>query len=233
VADGLDLMHALVLDNGRRWGEVATDVQRQNARAVLESRPGEARLHWYEAPKGYSKSTDTAGLSLAWLVADAPGLVEGYVIAGDLDQANRLLDKARGLVARSGLVGLVRVEAHRLLHVRTSARVVALAADAPTAEGLLSPLFICDEVPRWPATRGGAGDVDGDVLQCAQVAGGAAGRARPCRRPGALVVQAAGAGPDLGGVAVYAGAGTGAVAVAGGPRGAAGGAAAQRVRAPA
>jgi phage terminase large subunit-like protein len=154
AADALDLMYALVLDNGRRWGEAATDVQRSNARAVLEPGPADARLHWYEAPKGYSKSTDTAGLSLAWLVADAPELVEGYVIAGDLDQANRLLDKARGLVARSGLAGLVRVEVHRLLHMRTGARVVALAADAPTAEGLLSPLYICDEVPRWPATRG-------------------------------------------------------------------------------
>jgi phage terminase large subunit-like protein len=157
VADGLDLMHALVLDNGRRWGEVATDVQRANARAVLEPGLAAPRLHWYEAPKGYSKSTDTAGLSLAWLVADAPELAEGYVIAGDLDQANRLLDKARGLVARSGLGGLVRVEAHRLVNVRSGARVVALAADAPTAEGLLSPLYICDEVPRWPDTRSARG----------------------------------------------------------------------------
>jgi hypothetical protein len=157
VAEALDLMHALVLDNGRRWGEVATDVQRANARAVLEPGPADARLHWLEAPKGYSKSTDTAGLALAWLVADAQELVEGYAVAGDLDQANRLLDKARGLVARSGLGGLVRVEAHRLLNVRSGARVVALAADAPTAEGLLSPLYICDEVPRWPDTRSARG----------------------------------------------------------------------------
>jgi phage terminase large subunit-like protein len=124
---------------------------------VLEPGSADARLHWYEAPKGYSKSTDTAGLALAWLVADAPELAEGYVVAGDLDQSNRLLDKARGLVARSGLGGVVRVEAHRLANMRTGARVVALAADAPTAEGLLSPLYICDEVPRWPDTRSARG----------------------------------------------------------------------------
>jgi hypothetical protein len=153
VVDSLDLMHALTLDTGERWGAVATPVQRANAQAVLEPGPRGPRLHWYEAPKGYSKSTDTAGLSLAWLVADAPELAEGYVIAGDLDQANRLLDKARGLVARSGLGSVARVEAHRLVNVRNGARVVALAADAPTAEGLLSPLFIADEVPRWPDTR--------------------------------------------------------------------------------
>ena len=68
VADSLDLMHALTLDTGERWGAVATPVQRANAQAVLEPGPGGPRLHWYEAPKGYSKSTDTAGLSLAFLL---------------------------------------------------------------------------------------------------------------------------------------------------------------------
>jgi hypothetical protein len=157
VGEALDLMHALRLDSGVPWGAVATDVQRDNARAVLEPGPADPRLHWLELPKGHSKSTDTSGLALAWLVTEAPELVEGYVVAGDLDQANRLLDKGRGLVARSGLGGVVRVEAHRLVNVRTGARVVALAADAPTAEGLLSPLYICDEVPRWPDTRSAKG----------------------------------------------------------------------------
>jgi phage terminase large subunit-like protein len=151
VAEALDLMHALVLDSGARWGAVATAEQRRLAEAVLE--PGDGpRLVWLEAPKGYSKSTDTAGLSIARLVTDFPALAEGYVIAADLDQSNRLLDKARGLIARSGLGGVLRVESHRLVNVKTGARMVALAADAPSAEGLLSPWFVCDEVPRWPDT---------------------------------------------------------------------------------
>jgi phage terminase large subunit-like protein len=152
VADSLDLLHALVLDNGRRWGEVATAEQRTLAGAVLEPGTG-PRLVWLEAPKGYSKSTDTAGLSIARLATDFPALAEGYVIAADLDQSNRLLDKARGLIARSGLGGILRVESHRLVNVRTGARMVALAADAPSAEGLLSPWYVCDEVPRWPVTQ--------------------------------------------------------------------------------
>jgi phage terminase large subunit-like protein len=156
VADSLDLLHALVLDNGRRWGEVATAEQRTLAEAVLEPGGG-PRLVWLEAPKGYSKSTDTAGLSIARLATDFPALAEGYVIAADLDQSNRLLDKARGLIARSGLGGVLRVEAHRLVNVRTGARMVALAADAPSAEGLLSPWYVLDELPRWPATASARG----------------------------------------------------------------------------
>jgi phage terminase large subunit-like protein len=156
VADSLDLMHALVLDNGRRWGEVATVEQRTLAAAVLEPQAG-PRLIWLEAPKGYSKSTDTAGLSIARLATDFPALAEGYVIAADLDQSNRLLDKARGLIARSGLGGMLRVEAHRLVNVRTGARMVALAADAPSAEGLLSPWYVLDELPRWPDTTSARG----------------------------------------------------------------------------
>jgi phage terminase large subunit-like protein len=144
-------MHALVLDNGRRWGELATAEQRTLAAAVLEPGAG-PRLVWLEAPKGYSKSTDTAGLSIVRLATDFPPLAEGYIVAADLDQSNRLLDKARGLIARSGLGGILRVEAHRLVNVKTGARMVALAADAPSAEGLLSPWFVCDEVPRWPDT---------------------------------------------------------------------------------
>jgi phage terminase large subunit-like protein len=156
VADSLDLMHALVLDNGRRWGEVATVEQRTLAAAVLEPKAG-PRLIWLEAPKGYSKSTDTAGLSIARLATDFPPLAEGYVVAADLDQSNRLLDKARGLIARSGLGGVLRVEAHRLVNVKTGARMVALAADAPSAEGLLSPWYVLDELPRWPDTTSARG----------------------------------------------------------------------------
>jgi phage terminase large subunit-like protein len=151
VADSLDLLYGLTLDSGARWGAVATAEQRVLAAAVLE--PGDGpRLVWLEAPKGYSKSTDTAGLSIARLTTDFPPLAEGYIVAADLDQSNRLLDKARGLIARSGLGGVLRVESHRLVNVKTGARMVALAADAPSAEGLLSPWFVCDEVPRWPDT---------------------------------------------------------------------------------
>jgi hypothetical protein len=153
VADSLDLMHALVLDNQRRWGELAIPAQRRHVRAVLQPAPGSPTLYWDERPKGCGKTTDTAALSIVWLVELAPELAEGYVVASDADQATRLLAHAHGLIARSGLSGVLRVEARRVVNVRTGARFVALAADAPGAEGLLSPWFVCDELPRWSDTR--------------------------------------------------------------------------------
>jgi hypothetical protein len=74
-------------------------------------------------------------------------------VASDADQATRLLDHAHGLIARSGLGGVLRVEARRVVNARTGARFVSLAADASGTEGLLSPWFVCDEVPRRSDTR--------------------------------------------------------------------------------
>jgi hypothetical protein len=61
MGEALDVMHALVLDTGARWGEVATPDQRMFARVALVPDPAGPRLLWHEAPKGYSKSTDTGG----------------------------------------------------------------------------------------------------------------------------------------------------------------------------
>ena len=35
MSDALDLLHALVLDTGRKWGEVAADFQRADAQAIF------------------------------------------------------------------------------------------------------------------------------------------------------------------------------------------------------
>lgn len=149
----LDLLHGLVLDDGRRWGEVAVDWQRADARAVLAPAKGEPRLHWLGRPKGGSKTTDLAGMSSVWLVDQAQPLQEGFAVAADRDQANRLLDRARGIIARtSGLAEVLEVQSHRIVHRRNGARVVALEADVAGSEGLLSPWFVVDELPNWAAT---------------------------------------------------------------------------------
>lgn len=148
------LLNMLVLDNGRRWGEIATDWQRADARAVLEPGEGDPNLHWIGRPKGGSKTTDVAGLSIGWLVELAAPLATGYVAASDRDQANRLLAQAGGLIARTEMDGfrlssILKVEAMRIVNVKTRASVEALAADAPGSEGLLSPFIVLDELPNW------------------------------------------------------------------------------------
>lgn len=149
----LDLLHALVLDDGRRWGDAAVDWQRADAQAVLEPGPDAPRLHWLGRPKGGSKSTDLAGMGCAWLVEQAEPLQDGYVVAADRDQANRLLDKARGFIARSPELGeVLEVQSHRIVNRRSGARLNALEADVASSEGLLSPLILVDELPNWADT---------------------------------------------------------------------------------
>lgn len=148
----LDVLHGLVLDDGRPWGVVATEWQREDARAVLEPGAGDPRLHWLGRPKGGSKTTDLAAMSLAWLGEQAPAMAEGYAVAADRDQANRLLQRARAMIMRSGLDDVLEVQSHRILHRASRAVVVALEADVASSEGLLSPWYVVDELPNWADT---------------------------------------------------------------------------------
>ena len=149
--DALAVLFALRLEDGRRWREAATDWQLADAVAVL----GDDRtqnLHWFSRPKGASKSTDLSAFSISWLLTEAPPLAEGFAAAADEEQANRLLDKARGFVARTPeLQGRVKVEARRIVGPN-GARVQALAADVAGSEGLLSPWVVIDELPNWATT---------------------------------------------------------------------------------
>jgi phage terminase large subunit-like protein len=157
VTESLDLLHALITDTGGRWGDIATDWQRADARAVLAPREGEPRQHWLGRPKGGSKSTDLAAILCAWLATEAPPMAEGFALAADEEQSNRLLDKARGFIQRTpGLSGTLTVEAHRILGP-AGARVQALAADVAGTEGLLTPFVVVDELPNHASTTSARG----------------------------------------------------------------------------
>lgn len=152
--DPLELLAAMRLEDGRRWGEVAADFQVDDARAVLTPGPDDERLHWLGRPKGGSKTTDVAGQGMAWLLTQARPLDDAYAIASDQEQARRLLDRARGLIARTPALGRrLEVQTHRVVNRATGAGLVALAADAAGAEGLISPLILVDELPQWADTR--------------------------------------------------------------------------------
>jgi hypothetical protein len=58
VADALDLLLGLVLEDGRRWGDAASEWQRSDAEAILDlSGP---RLHYLTRPRGASKDGGSA-----------------------------------------------------------------------------------------------------------------------------------------------------------------------------
>jgi len=92
VTDPLAVLAALVLEDGRRWGECATPLQLMDADAVL--RPGDGpRRHWIGRPRGFAKTSDLGAFTLAALLS---GIVTpehpGYAGAGDRQQASLLLD---------------------------------------------------------------------------------------------------------------------------------------------
>ena len=147
----LDAMAALVLEDGRTWGDVAADWQLADARAIFD--PNGPRWHYLTRPRGGSKTTDLAGVALAWLATEAAPGARGYVVAVDADQAALLVDAAAGLVARTPAIrSSVTVGAMKLTG-RSGATVEVLAADGGSAFGLRPSLLIADELAQWGSTR--------------------------------------------------------------------------------
>lgn len=147
----LDLLAGLVMDAGARWGETATAHQRADAAAVLSS--DGPRRHWLGRPRGWSKTTDVAALSVAVLLEQLQPGAAGYAAAADKDQARLVVDAARGFVARTPeLRGALQVDAYRVTGVRSGASLEVLAADGPSAWGLLPSWLVVDELCQWPAT---------------------------------------------------------------------------------
>lgn len=145
-----DVLHRLVLEDGRTWGDVAHDFQRSDAAAVLAGQPP---MHLLTRPRGGSKTTDQAGVALSLLVTEAPKASHSYCFAADRDQAGLLLDALGGFVTRTpGLESLVKVDRWRAVNRRTGADLTVMAADGPSAYGLRPWLVTADEFAQWPDT---------------------------------------------------------------------------------
>ena len=118
----IDLLAALVLDeDGRRWGEIAADFQWDDAEAIFSD--DGPLWHFLTRPRGGSKTTDLAGISLCWLATVATPGARGYVFAGSKDQAALLLDAASGLVDRTPeLRDVIEVQASKLIALKSAQR---------------------------------------------------------------------------------------------------------------
>jgi phage terminase large subunit-like protein len=155
VSGELRLLDALRLEDGSRWGDVATDVQRADALAILD-RSLKARFHWLGRARGYSKTVDLAGIALEVLLAQAPAGSRSYAFGADRDQAALLVDALAGFVRRGGapLADLIEVQAWKIAVRKTGATLEAKAADEAGSWGLRPFLLVCDELPMWPTSRG-------------------------------------------------------------------------------
>lgn len=149
--NALAVMASLVLEDGRRWGEAAVPHQWSDARAVLTV--DGPRRHWLGRSRGYSKTTDTAGMAVAMMLCQLPPGSAAYAGAADRDQARLLADKIRGFVQRTPeLASAVDVQAYRVVTARSGVVLDVLSADAASAYGLTPSLLVVDELCRWNDT---------------------------------------------------------------------------------
>jgi phage terminase large subunit-like protein len=146
---GWQLMEMLRLDNGSKWGTVATDVQREDAQAILKT-SRDVHFHFLSRARGYSKTSDLAGVSLAVLLTQAPAMSRSVAVAADQEQAGLLLDAMRGFVFRMPpLADLLDVQATRVISKRTGASIQAIPADAAGSWGLRPYFVVADELAQW------------------------------------------------------------------------------------
>jgi phage terminase large subunit-like protein len=149
----LALLGALVLEDGRRWGDVAAPFQWEDAAAVLD--PVGLPYHFLTRSRGSSKTADLAGIALATMLAQLPNGARLYGLAADRDQGRLMLDSIEGYTVRTPeLRGAVKVEAFRATASRTGSTLEVLAADAPGAWGLRPHFLIVDELAQWATTPG-------------------------------------------------------------------------------
>ena len=149
--NALDVLSALRLEDDRPWGEAASPVQWTDAAGFLAE---DSPPYWYVTrARGYSKTSDAAGMALGLMLTAGPGW-RGYWVAADAEQAALGVDAMAGFVARTPLLrGQVEVQARRVRVTGSDARLDVLPADAPGAWGLRPDLVVADERAMWRDTE--------------------------------------------------------------------------------
>ena len=94
----VELLAALVLEDGRRWGEAAVPDQWEDAEVVLS---GDVPYHFLTRARGYSKTTDLGGIAIAVMLAQLDAGTRLYGLAADQDQGRLLIDSIDGFRART------------------------------------------------------------------------------------------------------------------------------------
>jgi phage terminase large subunit-like protein len=153
VSAALQLLAALVLEDGRRWGDAAAPWQWDDAHAVLNI--DGPRRHFLTRPRGGSKTTDLGAIALVALLEQLAALSEAQAFAADRDQAARLQKSIKGFAARTdGLSGALKIDTYRVTNQKTGASLAIEASDDASAWGGKPPFVIADELAQWKATAG-------------------------------------------------------------------------------
>jgi phage terminase large subunit-like protein len=147
----LALLASFVLDDGRRWGEAAEPWQWDDVAAILAQ--AGCPYHYMTRPRGGSKTTDVAAISLAAMLTQAPPGARLFALAADRDQGRLLLEAIRGFVSRTPfLEGAIEISAYRVAAPDRDVVLEILAADAAGSWGLLPYFVVVDELAQWAET---------------------------------------------------------------------------------
>ena len=167
----MEMLASLIQPDGRRWGDVATSWQWEDAAAILG---GKERYHYLSRPRGGSKTGDLAAISLVAMDA-LPDDSTAYAIAADRDQAARLIAMMWGYIlrmewgAKGDRYGPARAWSVTQLDPRV--RMEALASDGASAYGLLPHWLVVDEIHQWLSTPNARGVWDAIVSAAPKVPG--------------------------------------------------------------
>jgi hypothetical protein len=169
----------LVLEDGRKLGDVAEDFQLRLLMWALDpdSEPNRIELR----PRGGAKTSDTAALMVTMLLkVVAPGS-RAYAFAADRDQSRLIIDAIRGYVSRTPALANTLTVNNYTVTARNGTELQVMASDSASAWGLKPAIVFVDEwcqLPSttntetlWQAITSSMGKVPGAKLLCASTAG--------------------------------------------------------------
>jgi hypothetical protein len=150
-APSIALLSRLVLEDGRAWGQIAEDLQWEDALAILNPESA-TPFHFLTRARGRSKTTDLAAIVLVVMLTQSRPGDQLYALAADRAQGGLLIDSIRGFITRTaGLANVARVNQYKVT-TPTNVEFEALPADAAGAWGLRPALLVVDEIAWWAET---------------------------------------------------------------------------------
>jgi hypothetical protein len=153
--EALAVLGGLVInERGDRWGHVATEVQWEDATAVLDP-ASDTPYHWLGRARGFDKTAGLAGMAVAAMLTQAPAGARLYVLAADKDQGRLFVDSVEQYAAHTPELGdALTVDQWKVSALRVQATLEVLAADAPSSYGLRPWFLAIDELSVWADTDG-------------------------------------------------------------------------------
>jgi len=161
----------------KQFGEVMDDWQRKDFKSLdpgllscIGRNKESAKMRAYlERPRGHSKTTDLAVISI-YALAFSTRPIRGFCFAADKDQANLLKDAISRIVRLNPwLSSVIDIQRSDILnsaknHPGFQSTLSIFPSDVGSSYGILPDLLICDELVHW---QGGDGALWNSILSSA------------------------------------------------------------------